>query len=97
MSTTRRRELSILFALMMIIELATLCCACAKLESHCCPDCARCAICEYLRIPLENAIGVRVLLTAPVAAAIVLRRMQRRMRFSAARLTLIAQKVELDD
>lgn len=97
MNNTRRKALARLFALILLIELTTLCCACSQLESHCCPSCSRCAICEYLRIPMENAIRLCGLLLTLVIASVVLRRSGRLDRFSFSQFTLIDQKVELDD
>ena len=49
MTDARRRRLSWLFALVLLAELALLCCASAQVVCHCCPQHGRCAICECLR------------------------------------------------
>ena len=67
MTDARRRRLSWLFALVLLAELALLCCASAQIASHCCPEHGRCAICECLR-----AEGRQLRLALPAAFLVLL-------------------------
>ncbi len=65
MTDARRRRLSWLFALVLLAELALLCCASAQVASHCCPKHGRCAICACLR---AEARQFRLALPAAILA-----------------------------
>lgn len=62
----RRRRIAWLFALVLLTELALLCCASASLSNHICPEDHRCAICECVRLGLNRAA------VAPLAALALL-------------------------
>lgn len=64
MPDTRRRRLAWLFALVLLMELALLCCAYGHLCDHCCPGCDDCAICRVVRLGAR-----RFALPAAAAAA----------------------------
>ena len=54
MFQTRRARLAGLFALILIADLALLCCALGQIDCHCCPGHGACAICEFTRMSLRS-------------------------------------------
>ena len=91
-----RRRTAWLLTLVLLLELAVLCCACSHIACHHCTHGADCSICEYVRLGLRMAF-------IPVAAALMLiARMTRAPRCAILRAavhlpTLIDRKVELND
>lgn len=94
MIDTRRRRLSWLFALVLLAELALLCCASAQVACHCCPKHGRCAICECLRAEgrqfrLALPVAILALLAACAAAPLP--------AATARSFTLFSLRVRLND
>ena len=96
MFDTRRRRLAWLFALVLLMELALLCCACAQLSAHLCPGHGTCAICRQLSAaPLRFALLPIALASAMAALSggIKLRATVRRAPLP----TPVIRKVRLND
>ena len=70
MSDARRRHIAWLFALVLLMELAVLCCASMHLSDHCCCGHA-CAICACVRAGLRRAALAALALAALTAVAVV--------------------------
>ncbi|MBR1822447.1 MAG: hypothetical protein IJ769_12625 [Clostridia bacterium] len=96
MFNSRRRRIAWLFALVLLMELAILCCASMHLSDHLCPGCARCAICATVRAGLKRAIAMPLLALAPLTFAI-LQRITLARRSFARRDSLFARHVRLND
>ena len=80
MLETRRRRLAWLFALVLLAELALLCCACVRVESHVCPGhgcCAVCALLDATRFAAALVVAALCLMASPSFRA----RFSRRERF----------------
>lgn len=97
MRHTRRKDTAWLFALILLLELTALFCACTLVEYHHCQDCASCAICEYLRIPLGSALPLSFALTALAGGIALVAALCRPSALGWLNATLIARKVELND
>ena len=70
----RRRKLAWIFALVLLMELAVLCCACIQASDHICATERRCPICDYIRSclhdiftlsPIILALGILVAVRTP--------------------------------
>lgn len=95
MFDARRRRIAWLFTLVLVLELAVLCCASIHLSDHiCCGD--ECAICACVRAGLRRT-ALAVLVLAALIAAAVLRRATPVRRFAEGARTLIDRKVRLND
>jgi len=92
----RRRKTAWLLTLVLMLELAVLCCACSHIACHHCVHSPRCAVCEYVKLGLRTAL----LLPAAVLTLIALMtcsEQTRTMDPSLRRHTLFDQKVQLND
>lgn len=96
MFKTRRRRLAWLFALVLLSELAVLCCASTHLSSHLCPGCEQCAICACVRSGLNRAAVAPLALLVLLALAALDGESPAR-RGPAPFFTLFARKVRLND
>ena len=72
MLDTRRRRLAWLFALVLLMELALLCCASVHISSHDCSGQESCAICAMLRPAIRCAFAVLALALGIAAALLTL-------------------------
>ncbi len=95
MLNTRRRRLAWLFALVLLMELALLCCASVHVASHDCPGHDCCAICATLRPEHRAALAALALALGFALAALPSARPSR----SAADQydTLISRRVRMND
>lgn len=96
MADTRRRRLAWLFALVLLMELALLCCACVHADDHECAGHEACAICRYLRLALRGSRA----LAAAAFALLALAAMRADLRPRSPRfapVTLFALKVRMND
>ena len=50
-----RRRTAWLLTLVLLLELAVLCCACSRIACHHCAHGPRCAVCEYVKLGLRTA------------------------------------------
>ena len=92
----RRRKTAWLLTLVLLLELAVLCCACSRIACHHCGRSPRCAVCEYVKLGLRTAL----LLPAAVLTRIALMACSERARAtgpSLLRHTLFDQRVKLND
>ena len=96
MSNPRCRRIAWFFALVLLAELALLCCACGHLSSHHCADSHTCALCRCLRqglrfglclIPVCLAALLSVGLSGPF----------RSRRAAAVPATPVSRRVRLND
>lgn len=70
MFKTRRKRLAWLFALVLLAELALLCCACVLFTTHQCPGHDRCGVCAALNPARRFALAALILaLGLPLAAS----------------------------
>lgn len=93
---TMRSRRAWLLTLVLLLELAVLCCACAHIACHHCDHGPRCAVCGYVRLGLRGAF---LLPAAALTRLILLRRADgtRATRTPRHFLTLIDKKVQLND
>ena len=64
MFDVRRRRIAWLLTLVLMLELALLCCASTHFSAHNCHENCRCAICEYVRLGQNRAAVVPLLMLA---------------------------------
>ena len=96
MIDARRRRLAWLFALVLLTELALLCCACVHAGDHECVGHEACAICRYLRLALRGGMPLPAAMLALLALAAA--RAEHRLRSPrSVPCTLFALKVRLND
>ena len=93
---TRQRRLAWMFALVLILELALLCCASMHLTDHHCTGDDSCAICACVRSGMRRA-ALTALLAAAFACAVTLLTGSLSARRFAAETSLVSQKVRLND
>ena len=96
MPQARRRKIAWLFALVLLLELALLCCASAHLTDHVCRGHDDCAICACVREGLRRAAVTALLLTA-LAALSVSHAGTLARRFFARGDSLFDRRVRLND
>ena len=94
MSHTRRRRLAWLFALVLLAELALVCCASVHVSSHACAG-HDCAICDALRPQRRLRIVPRATaLTVLAALPLIARRLR---RFARCGDTQVSLRTRLND
>ena len=67
MLRSRRRRFALLFALVLVAELAVLCCAYGHASRHLCPGCQTCALCASMRAALHRDCAVPAVALALMA------------------------------
>ena len=90
-----RRKIAKVLALVLLLELAVLLCACAHIACHHCAHGPECPICACVRLGMKSALLPRAtvaLYTLMLCAAAL-----RLHRAAATACTLIEQKVRLND
>lgn len=95
MLETRRRRLAWLFALVLLMELALLCCASVHAFSHDCPGHDCCAICAVLRPERRAALAALALALGLALAALPSARPSRRA--AAAHDTPVSRRTRMND
>ena len=91
-----RKRTAWLLTLVLILELAVLCCACAHIACHHCVHSPRCAVCAYVRLGLRAAFLLPAVLLTLIALLSYLERA--RHQGPACRvLTLFDRRVKLND
>ena len=91
-----RRRTAWLLTLVLLLELAVLCCACSRIACHRCVHSPLCPVCEYVKLGLRTAF----LLPAALLTLIVLLTCSERARAmgpAGRGYTLFDQKVQLND
>ena len=91
-----RRRCARLLTLVLLLELAVLCCACTHIACHHCTHGPDCSICEYVKL------GLRVALLLPAAIFSLIARLScgrvgATRRVFAPSPTLFDRKVQLND
>lgn len=95
MLETRRRRLALLFALVLLMELALLCCASVHVASHVCRGHDCCAICATLRPEYRAALAALAVALGLALAALPSARPSRRA--AAACGTPVSRRVRMND
>lgn len=98
MLETRHRRLAWLFALVLLMELALLCCASVHVASHCCHghhSGTNCAICAILRPERRAALAALALALDLALAALPSARPSRRA--AAAHDTPVSRRTRMND
>ena len=95
MFDTRRRRLAWLFALVLLAELALLCCASIHVNHHICHG-DDCAICACVRTGMKRAMILALPALASLAVAVRMRARRARRVFAGID-SLIARRVQLND
>ena len=91
-----RRRTAWLLTLVLLLELAVLCCACSRIACHHCAHGPRCAVCEYVKLGLRTAF----LMPAAILTRIALMACSEHARAtgpSGQGSTLYDQRVKLND
>ena len=96
MFNARRRKLAWLFTLVLILELAILCCASVHLSDHSCSGHESCAICRYLHLSLRGSFALPALLPAMLALIAACGTVSAQL-IHTRRTTLFSLKVRLND
>ena len=96
MFKSRRGRIACLFALVLLMELALLCCASMHLSDHVCPDCHHCPICACVRSGL-NRVAIAPLLTLALLALTCASAEHPVRRGASPFHSLFARKVRLND
>ena len=91
----RRRRLACLFALVLLMELAVLCCACAHVSSHVCHGPGRCAVCDILKSERRYALAFLLMPLCLAQAGFSISRFFQRGRLSIG--TPVSLRVRLND
>lgn len=95
-SLVSRRQSARLLTLVLLLELALLCCACSQIACHHCGHGPRCSICEYVRLGLRTAFPLpRAILTRIALMLCAVMAAGRRAAVHAP--TLFDKRVKLDD
>ncbi len=95
MLNTRRRRLAWLFTLVLLTELALVCCASVHFASHDCPGHDSCAICATLRPEYRATLAALALALGMALAALPSVRPSRRA--AAAYDTPVSRRVRMND
>ncbi|MBR2698910.1 MAG: hypothetical protein IKE76_10000 [Clostridia bacterium] len=90
-----RRKIARLMALVLLLELAVLLCACAHIACHHCAHGPECPICACVRLGMKSALIPRAILA--LLSLTLCARASRTPCAAAPARTLIDQKVRLND
>ena len=91
-----RRRTAWLLTLVLLLELAVLCCACSRVACHHCVHGPRCAVCGYVKLGLRTAFlmpAAALMLSALLTHSEIARRQVPACRG----LTLFDRRVKLND